>query len=144
MERLGRADRKGAPDTFDAAGFIALLRRIAQPGPAIVYAPAFDRALEEPIAGAIPVAPETALVIVEGNYLLLDEPPWSDARELLDEAWYVRLDTAVRVKRLIARHRGFGREEQLAWAFVRSSDARNAERVAASAGRADLVVDMGT
>lgn len=143
LERLGRADRKGAPDTFDAAGFVALLRRIANPGPDVVYAPAFDRALEEPIAGAIPIAPGTALVIVEGNYLLLDESPWSEARGVLDEAWYVRLDAAVRVERLVARHRRFGRSDREAREFVLGSDERNADVVAGSAERADLVVDVG-
>ncbi|WP_291378495.1 nucleoside/nucleotide kinase family protein [Demequina sp.] len=144
LERLGRAGRKGAPDTFDAAGFVALLRRIAKPGPDVVYAPAFDRALEEPIAGAIPVTPDAQLVMVEGNYLLLDEPPWADARPMLDEAWYVRLDAAVRVERLIARHRRFGRGEREAREFVLGSDERNAELVAASAERADLIVNVGT
>jgi pantothenate kinase len=144
LERLGRADRKGAPDTFDAAGFVALLRRIADPGPDVVYAPAFDRALEEPIAGAIAIAPEAVLVIVEGNYLLLDESPWSEARGLLDAAWYVRIDAAVRVERLIARHRRFGRAEREAREFVANSDERNAEIVARSAERADLIVNMGS
>ncbi|MCB2413055.1 nucleoside/nucleotide kinase family protein [Demequina sp. TTPB684] len=143
LERLGRADRKGAPDTFDAAGFVALLRRITRPGADAVYAPAFDRALEEPIAGAIAVEAETALVIVEGNYLLLEDAPWSEAAALLDETWYVRIDAVVRVERLVARHRRFGRDERAARDFVATSDERNAELVARSAERADLIVNMG-
>ena len=73
LRRLGRADRKGAPDTFDSAGYAALLLRLRSQQPdEIVYAPEFRREFEEPIAGAIAVAPQTQLVITEGNYLLLD------------------------------------------------------------------------
>lgn len=89
LERLQRADRKGAPDTFDAAGYIALLRRLrAQPAGEIIYVPAFRREIEEPVAGAIPVFPETPLVITEGNYLLLDGP-WAPVRKELDTCWFV-------------------------------------------------------
>ncbi|MDQ4104710.1 MAG: nucleoside/nucleotide kinase family protein, partial [Actinomycetota bacterium] len=72
LERLGRVERKGAPDTFDAAGYVALLRRLRTPDAATVYAPEFRRAIEEPVAGAVPVPPGVPLVITEGNYLLLD------------------------------------------------------------------------
>jgi len=67
LVRLGRADRKGAPDTFDVTGFVALLGRLRWQADDVVYAPAFDRHLEEPIAGAIPVDPGVPLVVVEGN-----------------------------------------------------------------------------
>src|SRR5947209_15380641 len=78
LERLGRAERKGAPDTFDAAGYVALLARLRAHDPdEVVYAPEFRREIEEPIACAVPVPPATPLVITEGNYLLLTEPPWS-------------------------------------------------------------------
>src|SRR2546423_8559252 len=71
LERLGRAQRKGAPDTFDGHGYLALLRRLrAAPAGVTVYAPRFDRELEEPISGAIPVPADLPLVITEGNYLL--------------------------------------------------------------------------
>ena len=92
LERLQRATRKGAPDTFGAAGYIALLRRLrAQSLGEIVYAPAFLRELEEPIAGAIPVFSGTSLVITEGSYLLLDGP-WAPVRAELDECWFVDPD----------------------------------------------------
>ena len=78
LERLGRRGRKGAPDTFDSAGYVALLRRLlAQADDEIVYAPEFRREIEEPIANAIPVFAPTQLVITEGNYLLLDDGPWA-------------------------------------------------------------------
>ncbi len=84
LQRLGRAERKGAPDTFDPAGYVALLRRLRTPNSGTVYAPEFRRAIEEPIAGAVPVQPGVPLVLTEGNYLLLDTPPWSAVRGLLD------------------------------------------------------------
>src|SRR5438309_3286446 len=68
--RLGRRDRKGAPDTFDAAGYVALLRRLREHAQEVVYAPEFRRQIEEPVAGAIPVPPDVPLIVTEGNYLL--------------------------------------------------------------------------
>ncbi|MFI8966829.1 nucleoside/nucleotide kinase family protein [Streptomyces sp. NPDC053493] len=143
LERLGRAGRKGAPDTFDAAGYTALLGRLraAEPG-TTVYAPAFDRALEEPVAGAIPVPPDVPLVITEGNYLLHDEGPWAAVRPLLDEVWYVDLDDRRRVPRLVARHIRFGKEPDHAARWVADSDEANARLVARGRDRADLVVRM--
>ncbi|MEV0697696.1 nucleoside/nucleotide kinase family protein [Saccharopolyspora sp. NPDC050389] len=140
LRRLGRADRKGAPDTFDAAGYVALLRRIRECGPDTVYAPEFRREIEESYAGAIAVDPDVPLVITEGNYLLLDSPPWSAVRELLDEAWFLAPDDDVRVRRLIDRHIGYGRTPEEAEEWVYRSDERNAAVVSASRDRADLVV----
>lgn len=137
LERLGRADRKGAPDTFDATGFIALLRRLRSPRPGeVVYAPAFRREIEEPVAGAIAVPAERTLVVVEGNYLLLDEPVWCDAATLFDETWYLAPDDAVRVERLLQRHQRNGRSAAQAAAWVQATDEPNAQRIAASAARA--------
>ena len=103
LERLGRRDRKGAIDTFDGAGYAAVLERLRAPGDAPVYAPEFRREIEEPIAGAVAVEPEVSLVITEGNYLLVDTPPWSRVRPLLDEVWYCRAPAEdLRVERLIA------------------------------------------
>lgn len=144
LDRLGRADRKGAPDTFDAYGYAALLARLRTPRAGeTVYAPSFERELEQPLAGALPVAPETPLVVTEGNYLLLDEAPWSTAvRPSLDEVWWVAVDEALRVDRLIARHVAFGKSPSDARAWVLRSDETNARRVASGQGRADVVVDL--
>ncbi len=142
LERLGRAQRKGAPDTFDAAGFIHLLRRLrAQPQTRdIVYAPEFRRDLEEPVAGALAVAPEVPVLLIEGNYLLLDDPAWRGVRPLLDACWWVGVDDALRVARLVRRHEQFGRSAEAARAWVARSDEANAQLIQASAGRADWVV----
>ena len=140
LDRLCRADRKGAPDTFDAAGYVALLRRLRAATEPVVYAPRFHREIEEPIAGAIPVPRSVPLVITEGNYLLLDDPPWDEVRPLLDDAWYLDADEEPRLAALIRRHERYGRSPEAARRFARGSDQRNAERVAAVRGRADLVL----
>ncbi|WP_411118913.1 nucleoside/nucleotide kinase family protein [Streptomyces sp. 058-1L] len=143
LERLGRADRKGAPDTFDAPGYAALLRRLRDPDPDYpVYAPAFDRALEEPVAGALAVTPDVPLVITEGNYLLLDEGPWASVRGLLDEVWFLELDPEVRVRRLVERHVRYGKPPALARAWVERSDEANARLVERGRDLADVVVRL--
>ncbi|MFE2547944.1 nucleoside/nucleotide kinase family protein [Streptomyces sp. NPDC059355] len=141
LERLGRADRKGAPDTFDAAGYAALLARLRTPAAAAVYAPAFDRSLEEPVAGSIPVGPAVRLVITEGNYLLYEAGEWAALRELLDEVWFLAPDDALRVRRLVDRHVRHGMAPAHAEEWVARSDEANARLIAAGRIRADLVVE---
>ena len=140
LERLGRRGRKGAPDTFDADGYVALLRRLlAQGDDEVVYAPEFRREIEEPVAGAIAVRARTQLVITEGNYLLLDDGPWAQVRTLLDEAWYIDVDPVLRVERLTRRHQQFGRSAQEAAAWVENTDEPNARLIEASRARASFV-----
>jgi pantothenate kinase len=142
--RLGRLARKGAPDTFDVAGFLALLARIRRAAPGeTVYAPSFGRKLDEPIAGSIPVPPGTPLVIIEGNYLLFGEPPWTEVRGFLDEVWWVDLPAAERRSRLVARHVRWGKTPAAAERFVTVSDEANARAVAPGRPLADLVVTAG-
>ncbi|GAA3494822.1 nucleoside/nucleotide kinase family protein [Streptomyces prasinosporus] len=141
LDRLGRRDRKGAPDTFDAAGYAALLRRLREEEhDDVVYAPGFERVLEQPIAGAVPVAPAARLVVTEGNYLLLDTGAWARVRPQLDEVWFCVQDERERVRRLVARHEEFGKSHEEAVAWVLRTDRPNAELVAATRDRADLVV----
>jgi pantothenate kinase len=140
LERLGRADRKGAADTFDADGFTALLRRLRAAEDAVVYAPEFRREIEEPIACAVPVPREVPLVVTEGNYLLVADGGWAAVRDLLDEGWFVETDDERRLEWLIARHVAFGRTPADAREWVLRSDERNAQLVATTRGRADLVV----
>ncbi|MEU9191509.1 nucleoside/nucleotide kinase family protein [Streptomyces hundungensis] len=144
LRRLGRAERKGAPDTFDAAGYAALLARLRSPLPGtVVYAPDFDRSLEEALAGSIPVAPQIPLVVTEGNYLLHDEGAWAQVRDLVDEIWYLDLDGAERVRRLVDRHVRHGKSRRDAQRWVEGSDEANASLVAAGRARADLVITEG-
>lgn len=140
LHRLGRHARKGAPDTFDVAGYRWLLRRLRRPDPEVVWAPRFDRGLEEAIAGAIPVEPDLPMVITEGNYLLVGSGPWAEVRKLLDEVWFLETDEQVRLARLTERHLAYGRAFAEAAARARGTDQRNAELVAGTRHRADLIV----
>jgi len=138
---LGRADRKGAPDTFDAEGLAALLARIrTATGP--VYAPPFDRSIEEPIAAGTVVPADADIVVGEGNYLLLDDGPWASLRALLDEAWFIRIPQDERMRRLVERHVRFGRTREAAEAWANDGDEPNARLIEASAGRADVTLQL--
>ncbi len=143
LARLGRASRKGAEDTFDGAGYAALLRRLrVQAADEVVYAPEFRREIEEPIAGAIAVLPDTPLVITEGNYLLLDRGHWAGVRGLLDEVWYVEVAPALRLERLQQRHMRFGRSADAARDWVTHTDEPNAKLIESTRSRADLVFQL--
>jgi pantothenate kinase len=137
LERLGRLERKGAPDTFDAAGYVAFLERFLTTGDTL-WAPEYRRSVEESIGGALGIGPDVTLLVTEGNYLLLDEPPWDRVRPLLDEAWFLEPDEATRRARLIARHERVGRTPEEAVARADGSDAANAAVIARTAHRADL------
>jgi pantothenate kinase len=140
LDRLGSRQRKGAPDTFDADGYSALLARLHSDTDVVVYAPAFDRELEQPVAGSIPVPPSTRLVISEGNYLLLDTDGWAGVRSHLDEVWYCDLADDERQSRLVARHTRFGKQPEAAVRWVADVDERNARLIRTTRDRADLVV----
>lgn len=140
LERLGRRHRKGAPDTFDAAGFVAVLRRVAD-ADHDVYAPDFDHTAGEPIAGSLLVPASARLVVVEGNYLGLDAPHWREVRPLLDLLVHVDADTEIRGERLLRRHVAAGKTEAQARAWIESVDEPNAALVAQTRVRADVVVD---
>jgi len=142
LVRLGRRDRMGAPDTFDADGYVALLRRLRDATDSVVYAPEFRREIEEPIAGAIAIPRSVPLVVTEGNYLLLEHGGWDGVRALLDESWYVEVDEETRIERLVKRHVAFGKAPGEAREWTMGSDQRNAEVVARTAHRADLVVRL--
>jgi len=143
LTHQGLMDVKGAPDTFDAWGYAALLERVRLRSPYTVYAPGFERDLEQPIAGAIAIEPDVDVIFSEGNYLLLDRPEWRKVREQFDEVWYVECtDAAVRLERLLARHVASGKSEQAAMEWVDRVDMPNARLVEQTRARADLVIDL--
>ncbi len=141
LARLGRSSRKGAPDTFDAAGYVQLLRRLVERSDEVVYAPVFRRELELAEAGALPVPRPVPLVVTEGNYLLLDGP-FAPVREVLTECWYVDVDADLRLARLLARHERHGRTRQQAEQWVERTDEPNARLIEATRERADVVVRL--
>jgi pantothenate kinase len=202
LQRLGLVDRKGAPETFDAAGFVYLLQRIAAVKPTvdtgnpefqarqdrdeqrrdeqrrdeqrrdeqrrdeqrrdelhrdeqdehptdlhrhlrddeIVYAPAYSRVLHESIGGTIPVPSTATLIVVEGNYLLLSQRPWSAVRPLLDLSFYVDVPDEIRISGLVRRQQARGLDEQQARDWVERSDEANARLIATTRESADIVI----
>ena len=141
LARLGRLDRKGAMDTFDGAGWLALLRRVRRAEPdETVWAPDYVRGLEEAVAGSVEVGPDVEVVVVEGNYLLVDDEPWRSARLELDRVWWVEVPQSERLRRLVARHVRHGMAEEAALAWATGPDERSAALVRATRARADAVL----
>ncbi len=139
LQRLGLAGCKGAPATFDSAGYVALLQRLRHQRPdETIYAPDFRRDLEEPVAGAVPIFPQTSLVITEGNYLLLESGHWANVAPLLDDIWFVEVDRTLRTERLTSRHQQFGRSRDDATQWVAVTDEPNARLIDATRHRASL------
>ncbi len=140
LDELGTLGCKGAPETFDAWGYAALLRRLRTPEPHPVYAPGFERDLEQPIAGAISLGAGTEQIVTEGNYLLLDRPAWREVRAQVDEVWFLDVPEDVRRVRLLARHVEFGKSPEEAREWISRVDDPNTDLVLASRHRADRVV----
>ena len=144
LDALGLVPVKGAPQTFDVDGYVALLDRLRSPSGGTVWAPRFDRDAEDPIAAALPVEDDIRLVVTEGNYLLLDQGPWAMIRSLLDECWFVDLEPAVRRERLAARHVRHGRSPGEALARTTGSDEANAHLVDLTRIRADAILRLSS
>lgn len=140
LARLDALGRKGAPDTFDDLGYAHLVERLGAEATSDVYAPGFDRALEQPLAAAVVVPSATRLVVTEGNYLLLDAGAWPRARAAMTEVWFVVTDDALRLERLVDRHVAFGKPREAARAWVEESDEHNAHLVERTSRRADRIV----
>ncbi|WP_166979719.1 nucleoside/nucleotide kinase family protein [Paramicrobacterium fandaimingii] len=140
LDALGLRARKGAPETFDSHGYARLLTLLAERPDHSVYAPGFERDIEQPIAAALTIEPHSDIVVTEGNYLLLDG--WEDVRESLDEIWVVHEDDALRRERLIARHVRFGKTPDAAREWVANVDDLNARLIEETAHRADRVIDL--
>jgi pantothenate kinase len=172
LVELGRRDRMGAPDTFDVDAFLRTLAALRATGGTAagrvatgsvdagrvetgrvdagrvensgirVSIPRFDREIEEAIPDAAIVSPEFSTVLVEGNYLLLDDGGWEAARPLFDLSLFVGVDADIRRGRLVDRHIRFGKTEADARAWALGTDERNAELIEATAARADHLVHL--
>ena len=140
LDRLGRHERKGAIDTFDGWGFVALLRRLIAETDHTVYAPSFDRNVDEGIAAEIAVLPSARVVMVEGNYLLADTEPWAQINTLLAESWFCETSETERLRRLVDRHERHGRSPAAALAWAESVDGKNAQVIEATRPRATRIV----
>jgi pantothenate kinase len=137
LEALGLRSVKGAPETFDVDGFVRLLEHVRRDSASTLLWPAFERETERTLPGAITIASTTRLVVIEGNYLLLDRPGWREVRPLLDEVWYVDAPRDVLRERLLARALAGGRTEAESISKVDTSDLRNADLVAITKAAAD-------
>lgn len=142
LNRLGLLARKGAPGTFDVDGYASLLHRLRTPRNAVVYAPGFDRTLEQPFAGVIPVYPSATTVFTEGNYLLLNRSGWRRVREQCREVWFYDQDPELRLQRLLQRHIRFGKTPSQAQAWVNAVDEPNARLIEATRADADVIVNL--
>ena len=132
--------RKGAMDTFDAGGYLSLLRRLAARDEAVVYAPEFRRTLDEPVAASIAVPADVPLVITEGNYLLANQEPWKEIRAQLDEVWFLETPHELRISRLVARHVSFGMAPDAAEAWANGPDEANAVLIRSTRHGADRII----
>jgi pantothenate kinase len=140
LDRLGIHDRKGAIETFDGWGFVALLGRVLAEIDHPVYAPSFERTVDEGIAGEVAIPPGVEIVIAEGNYLLVDQEPWNRIPPLLAEAWFCETSADERLTRLVDRHTRHGRTPEAALEWASSVDGANALLIEPTKERADLVV----
>jgi pantothenate kinase len=132
--------RKGAMDTFDAGGYLSLLRRLVRRDESVVYAPEFRRTIDEPVAASIAIPADVPLVITEGNYLLAEQEPWKDIRAQLDEVWFVETPPALRLSRLVERHMRFGMDRLAAEAWANGPDEANAVVIQATRAAADRII----
>ncbi len=135
----GLSSRKGAPETFDFSGFQVLLKRIKAREPDIAI-PVFDRSMELSRAAAAVIDGNVGIVLVEGNYLLLDEEPWRNLADLFDMTIYVDVSREELDRRLVARWDEHGREREAARRWIDTNDMPNIDRVLQRRRPADLVI----
>ena len=139
LDTLNLRHRKGAPQTFDANGFLQLLKRITTSKGSVVV-PVFDRELDLARAGARIIEPSSSIIVVEGNYLLLDEHPWTEVHSLFDHRIYLDVPESVLIKRLTQRWLDHDHTPQQALARAESNDLPNARLVATQRLRADEII----
>ena len=139
LESRGLRARKGAPETFDYAGFEALLKRIRAAEPDIAI-PVFDRTMELSRAAAAIIPADVKFILVEGNYLVLDEPPWSGLAPLFDFTLFIDVPRPELERRLMQRWHEHGKSDEEARAWVASNDMPNVNKVLGRRRQADLVI----
>jgi pantothenate kinase len=140
LRERGLYPLKGIPATFDAEGFILLLQRLHESPYRKVGVPSFDHEQHDPVHDVIAVQPSHRLIVVEGNYLLHDEPPWDGVRSLLDEVWYVDAPRGVIAQRLLDRHIRAGRSREDAEKKIASTDIPNVGIIERTRSRADRII----
>jgi pantothenate kinase len=142
LGEMGLLELKGIPETFDSAGFLALLKSLRHSTNENVYAPLFKRSIEASIANGIVVKPAHSICVVEGNYLLLQDEPWSQCKQFFDQVWFINSTLDVITPRLLQRHIEAGRTEAGAQQKVQSTDLRNARVIEHTKHLADRILDL--
>ncbi len=140
LDQLGLRGRKGAPETFDAAGFLHLMRRLRAGEDAAI--PVFDRNMDLARAAADLVTAADKYLIVEGNYLLLNDAPWCDLASLFDLSVYIDVPEAELDARLVDRWHHHGKTPTEARHWIDSNDLPNIRRVTEGSRRADIVIGV--
>ncbi|MEZ5792583.1 MAG: nucleoside triphosphate hydrolase [Nitratireductor sp.] len=139
IEPLGLLPRKGSPETFNTAGLLSDLRRISS-GEADVAVPVFDRSIDLARANARIVARTTPIILVEGNYLLLDAPDWRDIAALFDLSIFLDVEESELEHRLVQRWLDYGFDDEAARAKAFGNDIPNARLVQHNSRKADIVM----
>ena len=140
--KLGRRDRKGAPDTFDVKAFTSLIKRVKISGNVNHEFPIFHREIEASIENEGTVPKESRVVVIEGNYLFSSDHNWDGIFPMLDHTWFIEIDDEVRIERLIARHIRYGKTPEEAEAWSRGSDETNARFIGLTANRAENRINL--
>lgn len=138
LEPAGLLSRKGAPETFDATGFVCAMHRLRS-DPEVIL-PTFDRTRDLSVAGAIRIGPEDRIAVVEGNYLCFAERPWDSLAELWDFSAYLDVPEEILLERLVRRWLDHGHTPEAAEARARGNDLANAQRIRANVTRHDLTI----
>ncbi|MFB7143721.1 nucleoside triphosphate hydrolase [Agrobacterium deltaense] len=141
LKERGLLPRKGAPETFDVRGFLDIVSAVRKGGQEVLV-PVFDRSREIAIASARAIAPETRFILAEGNYLLLDEAPWTTLSKSFDLTIFVGPSVDVLEERLRKRWQGYGLDEAAIHAKLFENDLPNGKRVIENARPADIRIDI--
>lgn len=137
--------RRGAAFTFDASSMLFLIQQLRLPlttSTTTIYAPSFDHALKDPVKNDIAIPASSRVIVLEGNYLALNQGEWKEIAALMDELWFVEVDFEVAGRRLVPRHlkAGIAGSEEEAWRRVRENDLVNGREIVEGKVRVDEVV----
>ena len=142
LDRINMRHLKGIPETFNGSAFVELIQSLKLGTDKPVFGPAFDRSIESTVENAIEVTPKHKIVVVEGNYLLIEEEPWARLQALFNEIWFLSVAMDELMPRLIDRHIKGGKDEQAALAKIGSTDLPNARLIEQCRTRADRIIDL--
>ena len=133
---------KGAPETFDVDSFVKLINRLHGFPDRSIMCPAYDRKIHDPVENSITIKPCNRLIIVEGNYLLLNVPPWNTIRTKMNEVWYIDTPLKTVKEQLLRRHIAGGTSKKEAERKVESVDLPNAVLIRKTLLFADKIVNL--